>query len=169
MEFTLPFLAVHRLHYAPRDNAWMFVFVGLTIAVIQGGLVRRLAPRWGEKPLATAGMALTLPGFVLVGLTRSTLQLYVGLAFLAVGSALVLPCLSSLVSRYAPGDRQGLVLGVFRSLGALARAIGPLLGGVSYWILGSSSPYLIGSLLLVVPLALTLGLPPVPAAVAGEV
>ena len=147
----------------------MFVFVGLTIAVIQGGLVRRLAPRWGEKSLATAGMALTLPGFVLVGLTSSTLQLYVGLAFLAVGSALVLPCLSSLVSRYTPGDRQGLVLGVFRSLGALARAIGPLLGGVSYWILGSSSPYLIGALLLVVPLALTLGLPPVPAAVAGEV
>jgi MFS family permease len=162
MEFTLAFLAVDRLGYSPRDNAWMFVFVGLTIALVQGGVVRRLAPRWGEKNLATAGILLTVPGLILTGWTWSTVQLYLGLACLAVGSALVLPSLSALVSRYTPADRQGLALGIFRSLGALARAIGPAVGGCLYWGLGSWSPYLLGAVSLVLPLVLALGLPPVP-------
>jgi MFS family permease len=161
MEFTLPFLAVQRLGYRPRDNAWMFVFIGLTIALVQGGMVRRLAPRWGERRLATTGIALTLPGMILVGLTASSVQLYAGLAFLAVGSALVMPCLSALVSRYSPATRQGLALGVFRSLGALARAIGPIVGGLIYWSLGSGAPYVLGGLFLLLPLALAWRLPPV--------
>ena len=53
---------------------------------------------------------------------------YCGLALLAIGSALVSPCLSALVSLYTPADRQGEVLGVFRSLGALSRAIAPIIG-----------------------------------------
>jgi len=47
MEFTLVFLAAEHLGYGPRDNAWMFVFNGLTIAFVQGGVVRRLVPRVG--------------------------------------------------------------------------------------------------------------------------
>ena len=165
MEFTLTFLAVERLGFDEAQNAWMFVFVGLLIAFVQGGLVRRLAPRHGERRLASAGMVLTLPGFVVVGLAHSTGALYAGLAFLAVGSAFVMPCLSALVSRYSPADRQGLALGVFRSLGSLARAIGPLAGGLLYWKLGSWGPYYVGAVVLLVPLLLALRLPPVPEAV----
>jgi len=50
-EFTLVFLAVDRFAYTPRQNAWMFVYVGVLIALVQGGLVRRLAPRAGERRL----------------------------------------------------------------------------------------------------------------------
>lgn len=162
MEFTLPFLAVDRLGYAPRDNAWMFVFVGLIIVLVQGGLVRRMAPRFGEKRLVITGMALTVPGFVLIGIAHSSLLLYLGLASLSVGSALVMPCLSALVSRYTPADRQGFSLGVYRSLGSLSRAVGPLVGGLLYWALGSWAPYLLGALALLLPLAMALALPPVP-------
>jgi MFS family permease len=162
MEFTLTFLAVERLGFSEAQNAWMFVYVGLLIAFVQGGLVRRLAPRYGERPLASAGIALTLPGFVVVGVAQGTGTLYLGLGLLSVGSAFVMPCLSALVSRYSPPDRQGLALGVFRSLGSLARAIGPLVGGLLYWKLGSWGPYHVGAVLCLLPLALALRLPPVP-------
>ena len=76
-------------------------------------------------------------------------------------SALAIPCLSALVSRYSPDDRQGFVLGTFRSFGALSRAVGPLLGGVLYWSLGSAAPYYAGAFLLLVPLLLAVQLPPV--------
>lgn len=162
MEFTLTFLAVQRLSYRPTDNMWMFVFVGLTIALVQGGVLRQLAPRLSEKSIATAGIALTLPGLVLVGIAHSSRTLYAGLGLLAVGSALVVPCLSALVSRYTPADRQGFALGVFRSLGALARAIGPFLGGLLFWRMGSGAPYYFGAALLIVPLAMCTTLPPAP-------
>jgi len=160
MEFTLTFLAAERLDYGPRQNMWMFVFVGVLIALIQGGFVRRLAPKFGEVRLASIGMLATLPGLLLVGSTHSTGQLYLGLFFLAAGSALVMPCLSSLVSRYAPHNRQGLALGVFRSLGSLSRAIGPMLGGLMFYAIAPWAPYFLGAALLVWPIWLTKGLPP---------
>ncbi|MCB9915384.1 MAG: MFS transporter [Planctomycetes bacterium] len=162
MEFTLTFLAAERFHYEPQDMAKMFVFIGLTIAFVQGGVVRRLAPKLGEKRVAISGLAILVPGFLLVGLSHDTTVLYAGLACMAVGSALAMPCLSSLISRYAPGNVQGLVLGSFRSVGALARAVGPLLGGALYWLYGSAAPYLVGAVLILWPLVLALGLPPVP-------
>ncbi len=162
IEFTLTFLAAERFDYTPLDNAWMFVFVGLTIAFVQGGLVRRLAPKYGEHRVGTIGLLITLPGFVLIGIAETETMLYLGLFFMAVGSALVMPCLSALASRYTPPDRQGLSLGVFRSMGSLARAIGPLAGGVLFWRFGSLTPYLVGAAILLVPVLLSRGLPPVP-------
>ena len=102
------------------------------------------------------------PGFVLVGLSGGPGVFYAGLTLMSVGSALAMPCLSSLVSRYTPGQVQGLVLGTFRSVGALARAVGPLLSGVLYWLLGSAAPYLAGAVFLLLPLGIAFGLPPVP-------
>ena len=162
VEFTLTFLAVERLEYEAKDLAWMFVFVGLIIALVQGGLVRRLAPRLGEKRVAITGMLLTAPSFVLIGSAETSHRLYLGLAFMAVGSALVMPCLSALISRYAPAAHQGIALGTFRSMGSLSRAVGPIVGAVLYWKLGSSAPYHAGAVALLLPVALAVGLPKVP-------
>ncbi len=159
MEFTLTFLAVDRLQFEPVDNTWMFVFIGLVIALVQGGVVRRVAPRLGERKVAWIGILIMLPGFLFIGTTETTAQLYLGLGLLAVGSALAMPCLSALVSHYAPQDVQGLAQGTFRSMGALSRAIGPAVGGILYWKLGSEMPYFSGAALMVIPMLLILGLP----------
>ena len=145
MEFTLVFLAHERLQYTPADNGLMFCYIGILMALVQGGVVRRLAPRLGDKKVALAGIFLTIPGFLITAaVTDSSGMLYLGLGFLACGSALVTPCLSSLVSLYAPDERRGALLGTFRSLGALARAVGPIIGCGLYWQLGSSAPYIGG-------------------------
>ncbi|MFT4541654.1 MAG: MFS family permease [Planctomycetota bacterium] len=161
IEFTLTFLCVERLSFSVRDNAYMFVFVGLTIAFVQGGLVRRLAPKMGERKLAKIGVILTLPGFIAIGLTQSVGLLYVGLFAMAIGSAFAMPCLTALVSRYSPEEHQGLALGTFRSMGALSRAIGPVIGGTLYWQLGSGAPYFAAGAFLILPLLLVLKLPEV--------
>jgi MFS family permease len=159
MEFTLTFLAVDRLGFGPIDNTWMFVYIGLVIAVVQGGVVRRVAPRLGEKKVSMSGILIMIPGFLLISGTSTVGQLYVGLGLLAVGSALAMPCLSALVSHYAPPELQGLAQGTFRSMGALSRAIGPAIGGILYWKLGSEAPYLVGAALMLLPMVLILGLP----------
>lgn len=164
MEFTLTFLAVERFEFGPHDNMWMFVFVGLMIAFVQGGLVRRLVPRMGERKVGLYGLICLVPGFLAVGFASSVPILYVGLGFMAFGSALAMPSYSALVSRYSPEKVQGIVLGSFRSVGALSRAIGPLLGGGLYWALGSQAPYTAGALLLLLPLVLASKLPAVPEA-----
>lgn len=159
IEFTLTFLTKERFDFAPKQMAWMFVFVGLIIALVQGGIVRRVAPRFGERKVAQIGLLLTSPGFLLIGIAQSVGMLYGGLAFMAFGSALVMPCLSALVSRYTPPAEQGFALGSFRAMGSLARATGPIIGAVIYWKFASAAPYYAGAAFLVVPIVLALKLP----------
>ena len=41
------------------------------------------------------------------------------------GAGSVVPCMTTLVSEFGEGDEKGKIMGIFRSLGALARAFGP--------------------------------------------
>lgn len=159
MEFTLTFLAKDRFNYSAAQNGFLFLFIGIVIAVVQGGLVRRLAPKYGEKKLVIAGTILVLPGLILVGVCSSIPMLYSGLFLLAFGSSLATPSLASLVSLYSPETRQGESLGIFRSFGSLARAVAPILGALVYWKYGSQWPYFGSAALLVIPVLLAFGLP----------
>lgn len=159
MEFSLTFLAMDRLDYGPRQNAYMFVFIGLTIAVVQGGYVRRWSAMIGPQRMAVQGFMIAIPGLFVVAVAGSSGILYLGLLLMAVGSAQIIPCLTALASVYSPPEEQGRLLGVFRSMGALGRGIGPLLACVAYWQLGSQNAYFLGAASLGVPLLMAATLP----------
>jgi MFS family permease len=162
MEFSLTFLAHERLGYGPTQNALMFLFVGGILVLIQGGYVRRRSNTTGPRRMTIHGLMLVVPALVLVGVAgglQSQLVLYLGLALLAAGSAQATPCLTALASAYAPAEEQGRVLGIFRSLGALARAIGPLFAAGLYWWLGPVVAYCLGGLFVLIPLFMSLKLP----------
>ena len=162
VEFTITFFATEKLGFKPVDIAWMFVFIGMSLIFFQGGVARQLIKRVGERRTALVGVCCTLPGFLIIGNATTAGVLYGGLLLMTAGSGMTMPSLNSLVSRYTPGDRQGLSLGVFRSLGSLSRAIGPIMGGLLYWKFNSSMPFWVGAAFLVVPFFMALGLPPVP-------
>jgi MFS family permease len=159
MEFTLTFLAAERLAYTSMDNAYMFIFIGVIIALIQGGVVRRKAHAIGEKKMVLMGLISIIPGLLIIGFAYSTLMIYFGLFFLSVGSALAVPCFTSLVSLYTPVESQGQSIGVFRSLGALARVIGPIAASLIYWKMSAMISYFIGASFLILPIILVSMLP----------
>lgn len=161
MEFTLTFLAAQRLSYSSMDNAYMFIFIGVIIALVQGGYVRRSAHKVGEKKMARNGLIAIIPGLLLIAYAQNSFLIYAGLFFLAVGSSMSIPCLTALASLYSPKDKQGQCLGVFRSLGALARVFGPIIASVIYWKYNSAAPYLLGSLFMLIPIYMISKLPEV--------
>jgi len=164
MEFSLTFLAMDRLGYGPKQNAYMFLFIGLILALVQGGYVRRKSGAIGPQRMALQGFVMVIPGLLCVGLAQNVWLLYVGLFLMAVGSAQVIPCLTALASTYTPANEQGRILGVFRSLGALARGAGPLLACILYWRLGSSISYYIGAAAIILPIMIIARLPKLPEA-----
>jgi MFS family permease len=158
-EFALTFLASDRFHYGPKGNALMLLFVGLVLAVMQGTYVRRRSAAIGAKRMSVHGLITAIPGLVLVGFAPHPAVLYLGLFFMALGSAQVIPCMTALASLYTPPDAQGRILGVFRSLGALARALGPMLACVVYWQLGPAKTYYLVAAFMAVPLVIAQSLP----------
>jgi ferrochelatase len=163
MEFTLTFLAVERFGYTSMDNAYMFIFIGFVIGMVQGGYVRRKAHQVGEIKMSFQGLVTIIPGLVILAFAKVGWMLYLGLFFLAMGSAMIIPCLTSLISFYSPRHMQGQSLGIFRSLGALGRVIGPVYASLVYWKFGSVNAYLIGAALIFIPALLVKKLPPPPA------
>jgi ferrochelatase len=159
MEFTLTFLAVERLGFTSMDNAYMFIFIGFIIGMVQGGYVRRKAHQVGERKMSFQGLISIIPGLIILAFAQSTLMLYFGLFFLAMGSAMIIPCLTSLVSFYTPREMQGQSLGIFRSLGSLGRVVGPIYASLIYWGLGSFWAYIIGGVLVLFPAFLVKKLP----------
>jgi MFS family permease len=159
MEFSLPFLATDRFHYTAASMYKLFVFLGVMLILTQGGIVRRAVPRFGERSVLLAGVLVVLVGFLLTGFSPTRFWLYVGLACLGIGSGLSNPTFSALVSLYSRADQQGRLLGVFRSLGSLARGIGPLVACAIYWWQGALALYLTGALVLIVPFVFALSLP----------
>lgn len=161
-EFGLTFLAMERLGYGPQQNAMLFVFVGVVLALVQGGYVRRRAPVIGPKRMAVHGFVIVAPGVLLLAFAETPLGVYAALFLMAVGSAQIIPCLSSLASGFTPAHEQGRILGVFRSLGALARGVGPLVACLLYWRFGSMAAYALLATAMIWPLALVWRLPPLP-------
>lgn len=169
MEFSLTFFAKEKFGYTERNNAMLFLAIGFVLALVQGGYVQRRAHKVGPRRMALHGLLFIVPGLILVGLSGQLLMptlLYIAIILLAAGSAQATPCLTSMVSLYTPASEQGRVMGVFRSLGALGRATGPLLACAVYWRMGAAPAYYFGALVILLPVLITRTLPEPPTAAA---
>ncbi|PWT99701.1 MAG: tetracycline resistance MFS efflux pump [Candidatus Melainabacteria bacterium] len=159
MEATLVMLTQKQYGLSPHQNSLMFAYIGLLIVFIQGGMIHRLSKKYGEKKLIGIGTLLVACGLILTPLTSDMRVLYLALALLAFGSGINTPSNQSMVSKLAPPDKIGGVLGVGQSLSTLGRILGPAVGGAAYQYLGTFSPYGIGAVAMVVAFLLSLRLP----------
>src|SRR4029077_12947197 len=138
---------------------FVFFYVGLLSALMQGVLIGSLTRRFGEERLMLGGLAFLLVGLVLLPFAGDVTRLLVALSALAVGNGALAPSLNSLISRRAGAGEQGEVMGVAQSVGSLSRVLGPIIAGSLFGALGRSSPYLWGALLVLCALFLGWRLP----------
>lgn len=159
-EMTFALFMHDRHHLSERTIGLLLAGVGVTAAVIQGGLIGRLSRRFGEERLLLVGSSLGVVGLGALPYMPNVSTLLLPIAVLAVGSALFNPSLSALTSRHAGGHEMGEVLGVFQSLSSLGRVVGPLVGGLLFKAIGDAWPYRVGALLTLIVVALAASLPP---------
>jgi MFS family permease len=145
MQPTFPLFGAARFHLDERYVGYLFAFLGTVSATVQGGLVRKLVPILGEVRLIRISALPFIAGLLAIAYAQTLGFLLVGLALLALGFGGTLPSIASLLSRVAPPELQGGVLGIGQSVGSLARIVGPTLAGISYDRLGMAWPYLGGA------------------------
>lgn len=121
---------------------YIFVFLGLLAAIVQGGLIGRLAKLFGERKLVIAGGVLLVFGYISTMFARNVLELIIFLVFLALGAGVTSPSVSSLVSRLTKATEQGGMLGVNQSVSSLARIVGPVWGVYAFEKFGVPSPFI---------------------------
>jgi DHA1 family tetracycline resistance protein-like MFS transporter len=171
MESTFALWAMVQLGWGPAQTGYLFAYVGLLSAVMQGGLIGRLTALFGEEKLLIAGLASIAAGLLALPLSRDLPLLLVATSGLALGMGAMQPSLNSLISRRAGAGEQGEVMGVAQSVGSLSRVLGPLLAGALFAGFGRESPYFCGMILVVAAALIGWRLPPaepIPAPRAAE-
>ena len=161
METTFAWWALAQFSWGPRSTAFVFFYVGVLAALMQGVLIGPLTRRFGEQCLLLTGLALIAAGLLLLSVSSDVPRLIAAVTLLAIGNGGATPALNSLISRSADSEEQGEVLGVTQSAGSLSRVLGPLAAGALFSEFGRSSPYLWGGILVSVALLIALRLPQV--------
>lgn len=138
----------------PSANSIAFAVVGLTIVVMQGGLIGRLTKRYGPWKLVIAGLLLEGVTLCLFGLVPSMGMLLIASVGLAAGNSLCNPSILSLISQNTPSDQQGGAMGLSAASSAFGRLLGPILGAMVYGKFGPVAAFASGGVVVLLALPL---------------
>jgi len=158
--YALPFAALQsNLTILMKDSlGWnatqaglVATLVGVVDIAVQGVLVGKLLPIFGDMNLGIGSLMLVAISYLLLGsiaLVASPLLLIAGVILFAGSGGLVENALRSLTSRAVGPRQQGMVSGASQSMQSLAMVLGPIFGGVLYAQIGHASPYWSGAIII---------------------
>jgi len=150
LEATFAMWSRRQFGWGPLQNGYLFAYVGLLSAFIQGGLVGRLARRFGEANLILQGAVALAVGIFMIPFSDSVILLVIAMTIAGYGFSVISPSLNSLISLQAGKDEQGGIMGVTRSASTMARFTGPAWAGFLFGMLGPDGPYFGGAIIMVV-------------------
>jgi DHA1 family tetracycline resistance protein-like MFS transporter len=122
-------LTYHGMPFGPRQLGYVWAFAGFLGILLQGPqTLGRLVKRFGEKPLLRTGFAGYAVGYAILALCHSLPVLIAATVVTSIGG-LVRPTLTSMITKEASREEQGVVLGLTQSLTSVAQICAPPLGG----------------------------------------
>lgn len=124
LESTWVLYTEHRYHWGVRETGFSLAMVGLAAALVQGGLVRRIMPKLGERRALIIALAVAACTYVGYGLASEGWMVFPVLAVSAFGG-LAGPAVQGLMSRAVPPTEQGMLQGGLLGVGSLTSIIGP--------------------------------------------
>jgi DHA1 family tetracycline resistance protein-like MFS transporter len=146
LESIVALWGLKRFGVGPLSTGLVLFGLAAIAVTMQGGLVRVLAPRFGEQRLAIGGIAAYVSGLVIAGVAPTLFVAVGGLALCGVGSGAFSPSASALASRQADAGNRGIVMGTYQAGASLARVLGTFSSGFIFGRFGPGAPFLFGAL-----------------------
>lgn len=155
LQANLTVLLKDLLAFQPAHIGLVLAGVGVMDIVSQGLAAPRLQVRFGERRVATAGLAVNGVGlamFALLPLHAVAPLLVAAVAIFTFGDGLFQPSASALIANAAPAGKQGEVQGANQAQQAIARTAGPL-GAAWLYGVSASAPYAAAALIVLLAAA----------------
>ncbi len=148
MNAVLALLLKHRFGLTELQVGFYYSYIGVISVVMRALLLGSLVRRFGEVGVMKVGAISLSVGLATMAFAPSIPLLAVAVIFVPVGTALLFPSTTALLSRLAPMGQTGQVMGVQQAFGGVARLIGPIWAGAAYQYLGTNAPFLISAALM---------------------
>lgn len=142
--------------WKPAIIGLMFSIMGFQDIVSQGFIMPRLLRRRSDKGIALLGMASEMVGYGLIAASAifGFYPLFIaGMFIFGFGDSIFGPSFNGMLSKSVDASEQGRIQGGSQSIQALARMIGPIIGGQIYVSLGHAAPAVMGMLLIAAAIA----------------
>lgn len=140
-------------NWKPALIGLMFSIMGFQDIISQGFIMPKLLIKFSDKQIAILGMVSEIIGYSLIA-SSALFSFYpfliVGMFIFAFGDSIFGPSFNGMLSKSVDSSEQGRIQGGSQSIQALARIIGPIIGGQIYIILGHSAPAFMGMILIAV-------------------
>ena len=154
---TFALFVARRFGFTVAITGYYFAVFGILGAVVQGGMIRPIVHRLGDKQTFRLGLGFGMVGLAAAAASHSVVWFSAALIPLALGIGFGHPTISSLVSLVSRGDEQGRVQGAASAVESLGRTVGPVWGNASLQQFSESTPYISAAALLLVTFLLTVG------------
>src|SRR6266566_2848214 len=157
-----------RFGIGPTNIWWFFTVFGGVGVLMRAFVVGPVNDRLGEVRTMRLGATLYALGYALLPLAPSVPMFLLIQVLLPLGTALLFPANSALVSHRADRHAFGLMMGVQQALRGVASVAGPIWAGLAYQHLGPSVPFFACAVIIALALLMATRVPrgePVAAAV----
>ncbi|EMF0095363.1 MFS transporter [Enterococcus hirae] len=143
--------SIDTFHLSPIIIGFTFSLIGIMDIFAQLLIMPILLKFWRENQIITMGITSEMIGYSVIILSAfygSIPCFIIGMVFFGLGDAIFSPSYNGLISTYASKEDQGKIQGASQSIQALARVIGPMIGGQLYANFHHTMPFIIGFILL---------------------
>ncbi len=118
-----------------------FVYTGALSVIMRAVILGKLVERFGETGVMRVGASLLALGLIGIPFPDGILGLAVVIALVPIGTALLFPATSALVTHRASAAELGQVMGVQQAFGSAARVAGPIWATAAFQALGIDVPF----------------------------
>ena len=143
-ESTWVLFATYRFHWSAAAVGFSLAMVGVMFVVGQGGLVRIVVPKLGERRAILLGLFVSAVVVVLYGIVPQGWMIYPVMCLALFGWIIAQPVTMGLMSRALPSNEQGLLQGVVASINSLSAVISPpIWTGIFAYFVSPSAPVIL--------------------------
>ncbi len=126
VQSTWTYYTMSKFGWDERLVGYSLGFVGLTVGIVQGGLIRVVIPKLGQHKSVYVGLSLYAIGFVLFAFASQTWMMFAFMIPYALGG-IAGPSIQGIISKHVPPNEQGELQGALTSLMSATSIFGPLL------------------------------------------
>ncbi|MBA3658212.1 MAG: MFS transporter [Gemmatimonadales bacterium] len=157
-----------------RTIGYVFLYVGILGFVMRSLLLGPIVDRLGENRAMRLGTILLVLGLALYPLPPTLLLLALVIPLVPIGTALLFPATTSLMSRHSDPAELGTTMGVAQTFAGIARVFAPLAATSAFQRLGHGWPFYLAGMCVALVGVMTFRIGhapprPVTAAASGEV
>jgi len=140
VQSTWAYYTMYKFTWSKAMVGYSLGFVGLMIAIVQGGLIRFIIPKFGQEKSVYFGLLLYSVGNLLFGLANAGWMMFAFLIPYALGG-IAGPAIQGIMSTQVPPNEQGELQGGLTSIMSATAIVGPpVMTWLFAWFTKKSSP-----------------------------